>query len=167
MTRVVSARTPEETEAFGELLGRCCVEGTVVALQGVLGAGKTVFAKGVARGLGVTTRYVSSPTFTLHKVYEGRLTLHHLDLYRLSGEGELEALGLDDVLGGSGVCVIEWPDSFFEAIPRDLVVVRFLLTPPAGRKLEIEATGSCGEGVLKHFWEALEFGARGRILDDL
>lgn len=153
---------------MGDLLGGVCSGGTVVALQGVLGAGKTLFTKGIARGLGVPSpRYVSSPTFTIHKVYEGRLTLHHLDLYRLSGQGDVEELGLEDVLGGPGVCVIEWPDSFFEALPQDRIDIRFFLVSPQERRLEFGAAGSRGKAVLQHFWEGVERRAQGRIPDDL
>jgi tRNA threonylcarbamoyladenosine biosynthesis protein TsaE len=140
----------------GEKLGRVAVRGLIVALQGPLGAGKTVFTKGIARGLDVPVpRYVSSPTFTIHKLYQGRLTLHHLDLYRLTGAGQLEDLGLEDALGGSGVCVIEWPDSFFEVIPHDRLVVRFLLDSPEERSLEIEASGPRSAAVWGYFREAL------------
>lgn len=135
-------RGPEETEAIGEALGRLAAPGLVVALQGDLGAGKTVFTKGVACGLGVPApRYVSSPTFTIHKVYQGRLVLHHLDLYRLSGPADLEDLGLEEALVGLGVCVIEWPDSFFEALPRDRLTVRFTVVSPEERALQIVPEG--------------------------
>jgi tRNA threonylcarbamoyladenosine biosynthesis protein TsaE len=85
--------------------------------------------------------YVSSPTFTLHKRYEGRLTLHHLDLYRLAGGGDLEDLGLDEALFGAGLCVIEWPDRFFSEVPPDRITVRFLLAGPEERTLLFEACG--------------------------
>ena len=142
MTFRAASRSARETEALGELLGSLASPGLVVALQGPLGAGKTVFTKGVARGLGVPApRYVSSPTFTIHKSYRGRLDLHHLDLYRLSEPAELEDLGLEDALVGVGVCVIEWPDFFFEVLPPERVLVRFALSSPEERVLEFEPSG--------------------------
>jgi tRNA threonylcarbamoyladenosine biosynthesis protein TsaE len=143
VTLELRTRSAEETERVGEALGRAAKAGLVVALQGPLGAGKTVLTKGIARGLAVPApRYVSSPTFTIHKIYEGRLTLHHLDLYRLVEPGDLEDLGLEDALVGSGVCVIEWPDSFFGVLPRDRITVGFTVAPGDERVLRIEACGA-------------------------
>lgn len=156
MTLELRTRSADETEQVGETLGRVASAGLLVALQGALGAGKTVFTKGVARGLAVPSpRYVSSPTFTLHKVYQGRLTLHHLDLYRLSEPGELEDLGLEDALVGSGVCVIEWPDSFLGVLPRDRITVRFTVAPGDERVLQIEADGPAGSEALAELGAAL------------
>lgn len=149
MTFEVPSAGADDTLAAGEALGRLARPGLVVLLQGPLGAGKTVFAKGVARGLGVPGwRYVTSPTFALHNVYEGRLRLHHLDLYRLSGAAELEGLGAEEALYGSGVCVLEWPDLFFEDLPPDRLIVRFRWTgPEGGRSLVFESEGP-GSGAL-------------------
>lgn len=92
--------------------------GDVVLLSGDLGAGKTVFSRGVARGLGVTGA-VASPTFALLNCYSGRLPLHHFDLYRLSGADEFEDAGLADALGGAAVSLIEWPERCPEVMPRE------------------------------------------------
>ncbi|MDR1495937.1 MAG: tRNA (adenosine(37)-N6)-threonylcarbamoyltransferase complex ATPase subunit type 1 TsaE [Clostridiales Family XIII bacterium] len=106
-----------------ELAGRL-EPGTVVALTGDLGAGKTTFAKAVAEGLGVTDE-ITSPTFTLiHEYTSGRLPLYHFDVYRLSGPSvyeELENLGWEDYFYGKGVCVVEWADLIPEIIPGDAV----------------------------------------------
>lgn len=142
---------------MGEALGRVARAGLVVALQGELGAGKTVFTKGVAKGLEVPSpQYVSSPTFTIHKLYRGRLALHHLDLYRLEGPSDLEDLGLEEALGGSGVCVIEWPDSFFGVLPRDLLVIGLRVTEPEERELRIEPKGPRAEAVTADLAAALK-----------
>lgn len=98
----------DETRAIGVALGESLSEGDIVALTGELGAGKTVFAKGIAQGLGVGDEVVS-PTFTLQKTYGGRLTLHHFDLYRIEDGEELHHIGFYDTLG-EGVCVIEWAE---------------------------------------------------------
>lgn len=82
--------------------------GAILLLEGPLGSGKTTLAKGIARGLGVTDT-VTSPTYTIVSEYEGRLPLYHIDLYRISGEDEFVQLGLDDVLYGAGVALVEWP----------------------------------------------------------
>jgi len=98
----------DETRLLGKMLGESLREGDVVALTGELGAGKTVFAKGIAEGLGVTDEVVS-PTFTLQRIYHGSRTLHHFDLYRIEDEEELCHIGFYDTLG-EGVCVIEWAE---------------------------------------------------------
>jgi len=110
----VTSRTAAETETLGENLGRALRAGDVVLLYGELGAGKTTFVRGLARGAGFRGR-VSSPTFALAHAYRGkRLTLHHLDLYRLA-EGETEEVGLSDLLADPrGAVVVEWP----QAVPR-------------------------------------------------
>jgi tRNA threonylcarbamoyladenosine biosynthesis protein TsaE len=104
------AKTAEETLALGIKIGQSIKSGDVIALYGGLGAGKTVFAKGIAKGLQISED-VTSPTFTLLRQYQGRLTLCHFDLYRIEDEQELEHFGFTDYLGGDNVCVIEWPEN--------------------------------------------------------
>jgi tRNA threonylcarbamoyladenosine biosynthesis protein TsaE len=104
------SHSPAETEALGETWGRAAKHGLVIALSGDLGAGKTQLVKGLARGLGITTR-VHSPTFTLVNVYSGgRLTLFHLDLYRLETKEQIFSAGLEEYLRPDGVAVIEWAE---------------------------------------------------------
>ena len=104
------SHNPAETEALGEKFGRAAQRGLVLALSGDLGAGKTQFVKGLARGLGVTAR-VHSPTFTLVNIYRGgRLTLFHLDLYRLETPEQILSAGLGEFLEPDGVAVIEWAE---------------------------------------------------------
>ncbi len=102
-------KTPAETEAIAESLGRTLRGGEVVLLSGELGAGKTAFVRGLARGLGADPGEVASPTFVLMTSYPGRLTLHHVDLYRLGGAADRE-LGLEELPGPRGVLAIEWPE---------------------------------------------------------
>lgn len=147
---------PEDTLTAGEAVGRAARPGLVVALQGPLGAGKTVFTKGLARGLGVPAwRYVTSPTFALHNVYQGRLRLHHLDLYRLADAGEFEHLGLEDALYGSDVCVIEWPDCFLDDLPSDRLLIRFEWGKHGERLLETVVAGAVSERVWREVAEAV------------
>jgi tRNA threonylcarbamoyladenosine biosynthesis protein TsaE len=113
MATIIS-HSPAETEALGEQWGRAAEPGLVIGLSGELGAGKTQLAKGLARGLGIPTR-VHSPTFTLINVYAGgRLTLFHLDLYRLETPEQILSAGLEEFLHPEGVAVIEWAERWGE-----------------------------------------------------
>jgi tRNA threonylcarbamoyladenosine biosynthesis protein TsaE len=110
------SHNPADTEAIGEAWGRAAKSRWVIALIGDLGAGKTQFVKGLARGLGITGR-VHSPTFTLVNIYPGgRLPLFHLDLYRLETREQIVAAGLEEYLSPSGVTVIEWAERWFGAL---------------------------------------------------
>jgi tRNA threonylcarbamoyladenosine biosynthesis protein TsaE len=107
------SHSPGETEALGETWGRMAQSGLVLGLSGDLGAGKTQLVKGLARGLGVTQR-VHSPTFALVNIYTGgRLTLFHLDLYRLETREQILAAGLEEYLTPDGATVIEWAERWF------------------------------------------------------
>lgn len=112
----------EETSAAGERLAQSLEPGAVVLLYGDLGAGKTAFVRGLARGLGADPADVSSPTFTLIQEYRGRLTLFHVDLYRLEGR-EVDDLGLDELVAGEGIVAIEWAERWPDR-PDDVVEVR-------------------------------------------
>jgi tRNA threonylcarbamoyladenosine biosynthesis protein TsaE len=107
------SHSPAETAALGEEWGRVAESGLVIGLSGDLGAGKTQFVKGLARGLGIAER-VHSPTFALVNIYSGgRLTLFHLDLYRLDTPQQITAAGLEDYLSPAGITVIEWAERWF------------------------------------------------------
>ena len=105
-----------KTESLGERLGTALTPGKVVALFGDLGAGKTVFVRGIARGMGITGR-VTSPTFTIVNEYFGKIPLFHFDMYRLASSDELYGIGWDDYLARDGVCVIEWSERVEDALP--------------------------------------------------
>lgn len=108
------SHSPAETAALGEQWGRTAHSGLVIGLFGDLGAGKTQFVKGLASGLGITER-VHSPTFSLVNIYNGgRLTLFHLDLYRLDTRQQIVAAGLEDCLSPEGVTVIEWAERWLD-----------------------------------------------------
>src|SRR5580692_6203901 len=108
------SHSPAETEALGESWGRAATKGLVIALSGDLGAGKTQLVKGLARGLGVTSR-VHSPSFTLVNEYAGgRLRLFHLDLYRLETPGQILWAGIEEFLKPEGVTVIEWAERIYD-----------------------------------------------------
>ena len=119
----VVTHSPEETRALGERLAGTLGPGTVVAFTGDLGAGKTAFISGMARGLGIEER-VTSPTFTIVNEYEGgRLPLFHFDMYRLGSADELFHIGWEDYLARGGVCGVEWRENVAEAIEDDAVRV--------------------------------------------
>lgn len=108
--------SPEETEAVGEALGRIVQAGTVIAYQGDLGAGKTAFTRGLARGLGATEQ-VTSPTYTIVNEYlTGRLPLFHFDMYRLHDAEDLWDIGWEDYLDRNGVCAVEWSETVRQAL---------------------------------------------------
>ena len=115
---------PDETQRLGRLIGQRARPGDVYLLSGPLGAGKTCLTQGLARGLGVEG-YVRSPTFVLMTSHQGRLTLHHIDLYRIGSPAEAWDLGLDEQLFDSGVCVIEWAERAEELLPEDALWLEF------------------------------------------
>ena len=116
------SHSPEETEHIGEMLGKRLSGGTVLALRGGLGVGKTAFTRGLARGLGYTGR-VTSPTFTIVNEYDGATPLFHFDMYRLDGEDDLFDIGWDDYLARGGVCAVEWSERIDSALPPDTLTV--------------------------------------------
>ncbi len=109
-------RSPEETGELAFFLARHLKPGDVVCLSGDLGAGKTLFVKSAAKALGVEEE-VTSPTFALVNVYQGRLTIYHFDLYRLQHPEQLIDIGFDEYVNGDGISLIEWPDEFKTALP--------------------------------------------------
>ena len=135
--------SPHDCFQLGARLGRCAQEGTVVALTGGLGVGKTLFARGVGQGLVVSSQ-VCSPTFVLAMVHEGgRLPLAHLDLYRLCNLDEAEAVGLPELLASPGVVLVEWADQVPELLPVDHLHIELRWIPghPQQRDLIVQATG--------------------------
>ena len=129
-----------ETEAAGQALAAKLRPGDVVAYRGDLGAGKTAFTRGLARGLGCHGR-VTSPTFTIVNEYEGPTPLFHFDLYRLGGEEELWDIGWEDYLARNGVCAVEWSEIAPGALPENTVYVTLRRRPGAEEEREILVEG--------------------------
>ncbi len=122
----VETRDEEGTERVGEVIAETCARPACIALEGDLGAGKTRFARGLARGLGIPETAIASPTFVVHVEHFGTAgALSHLDAYRLEGTEELEAIGFDELLADQGRLVaIEWASKIAEALPADRIDVR-------------------------------------------
>jgi tRNA threonylcarbamoyladenosine biosynthesis protein TsaE len=134
---IVGSTSESETSAAGRALALELTAGAVVLLTGDLGAGKTAFVRGMASGLGIDTEQVSSPTFTLIQEYRGgRLTLYHIDLYRLTPR-EVDDLGLDELVDAGGVVAVEWPERW-TCPPPDAVRVVLSTTGDDERAIEIE-----------------------------
>ena len=114
--------SPAETEAVAERLGKVLMPGTVLAYQGDLGAGKTAFTRGLARGLGAT-EMVTSPTYTIVNEYlSGRMPLFHFDMYRLASSDDLWDIGWEDYLERGGVCAVEWSENVADALEDAITV---------------------------------------------
>ena len=134
-------KSPEETELLGQKLGAVLRGGEVIAYRGDLGAGKTAFTRGLARGLGISMR-VTSPTYTIVNEYTGgRLPLFHFDMYRLGSSDELFDIGWEDYLLRGGVCAVEWSENVADAM-QDAVTVSIEKTGDDERRITIEG----GEG---------------------
>ena len=136
MEKRVYTSSEEETEACGQELAEGLGPGSVVALYGDLGAGKTAFVRGLARGLGVRES-VSSPTFTIVNEYPGAIPLFHFDMYRLRDEGELFDIGWEDYLDRNGVCALEWSERVEGALGPDTVRVTLRRLDDARREIVI------------------------------
>ncbi len=143
----LSTGSPEETQQLGLGLAQHFEGGEVLLLSGTLGAGKTCLTQGLAWGLGVQ-EHARSPTFVLASEYEGRLTLYHLDLYRLDDLMEIDDLGLDEYIFGQGVCVIEWAEKGRGVLPDDGLTIRIEVKGENDREFTLEAHGERYERLL-------------------
>lgn len=120
----VETNSEFETEKMAEKLSAFLKPGDVITLDGDLGAGKTVFSRGIARGLGVKEP-ITSPTFIIMQEYrDGRIPLYHFDVYRIESIDEIIAIGAEEYIGGDGVCVIEWASKIEELIPKDAIHIK-------------------------------------------
>ena len=135
----------QETLEFGRQLGEKVHPGGIYALIGDLGTGKTVFARGFAKGLSVEEP-VTSPTFTIMQVYQqGRLPLYHFDVYRIGDPEEMYEIGFEDYLYGSGVCLVEWADLIPELMPKETVWIKISKNPEKGFDYRLIEIGSRDE----------------------
>lgn len=146
----IETSAAEQTREFGRHLGRVLQESALVALFGDLGCGKTVLVQGLAWGLGVPRdQYVTSPSYTLINEYAGRLPLYHIDLYRLSGVEDAEAIGLFDLLGQPGVFAVEWAQRLNAELLGRHLAVRIEFVDDQRRTISVEAHGENLQALLK------------------
>ncbi|MDR1388763.1 MAG: tRNA (adenosine(37)-N6)-threonylcarbamoyltransferase complex ATPase subunit type 1 TsaE [Treponema sp.] len=128
----------DETAGLGKMLAGTLKAGSVVALSGGLGAGKTIFAKGMAKGLGIEEE-VTSPTYTIVSTYEGRHILNHIDAYRVPDERDFYETGGRDIIGEKGISVIEWPEHIRSALPSSTLWVVITILDDGRRRIQIES----------------------------
>lgn len=135
----LASGSPEDTLAIARALGELLAPGDVVALTGDLGAGKTLFCKGIGEALGIPPGNVVSPSFTIVTEHSGRLPLTHVDVYRLDSVREAEEIGLAETLSGDGVCVVEWAEKVTELLPMDSIRVTFMVSGVDRRGITVHA----------------------------
>jgi tRNA threonylcarbamoyladenosine biosynthesis protein TsaE len=136
MTAVLATKSVLETEEVGRHIGSRVRSGDIIALYGELGTGKTVIVKGLARSLGVNAN-IGSPSFTLAWEYEGRFTLYHIDLFRITSIDEILRIGYEEYLYGDGVCAIEWAEKMGRLLPAKRLDVRLFHVGPGERRIEV------------------------------
>lgn len=149
----------DDTTELGRLLGTLAAPGDLYCLYGELGAGKTTLVQGIARGLAVTDEYITSPTFSLVMEHAGRLTLYHLDLYRLSGPDDLEDLGFQEY-PGEGVAAVEWPERAGDELPPERLDIRIEQVGESGRTIAFQAYGSRYESILEEICRSPRWSGR-------
>lgn len=133
----LTTKSAEETIELGKKIASFLKKGDVIALQGTLAAGKTTITKGIAETLEVKDN-ITSPTFCIISEYEGKMPLYHMDVYRLDGAEDFINLGIDDMLYGDGVCLIEWSEKVMSELPKKTIIIRLLVQDDNSRKIEIE-----------------------------
>lgn len=148
-TLTIDCATMEETARVGRMLGKHLFPGSVIALHGNLGAGKTFLTRSIAEGLeAVNLAQVTSPTFVLIQEYEARLPIYHFDAYRLKSTQEFEDLGALEYLSGQGVCIIEWAERIALVLPKEHLSIQLQALNATSRRLDLTAYGQEYEQVL-------------------
>src|SRR5512135_183032 len=135
----LASASPEDTLAIARALGAALRPGDVVALYGDLGAGKTLFCKGVGEALGIPPDRIVSPTFTIVTEHAGTVPLTHIDVYRLSGAREADEIGMRELLPGVGISLVEWAEKIEKLLPIDCIRVTFTLSGGDRRGIAVEA----------------------------
>ncbi len=154
MNLMLISNNIEETINLGRIIGEGLNKGNIIALIGELGSGKTCITRGIARGMGISEEFhITSPTFTLINEYPGRIPLYHLDVYRLSGSGDLEDLGYEEYFYGKGAIVIEWADKIKNIIPPDSIFVYLKYLGEKKREIKISYEGDNISEIIKRINE--------------
>ena len=139
MKDTYQTHSPEETQAIGRQIGETLKVGDVIALIGDLGAGKTCLTQGIARGVGIAAHeIVNSPSYTLINEYAGEIPIYHIDLYRLKHHGEIVDLGLEELLEGNGICIIEWADRMSDLLPANHIQVTMTWVDESTRIIKLQ-----------------------------
>jgi tRNA threonylcarbamoyladenosine biosynthesis protein TsaE len=148
---VFLSNSPAATSALGRRIGERLRAGSIIALIGELGCGKTLFTRGICTGLGVPLRQVNSPTFVLVNEYQGRLPVYHMDLYRLGDIAEGFEIGILDYLARaeSGVIVVEWGEKIISLLPDESLRVWFHILSARKRRIEFQTTGGKFRNLIK------------------
>lgn len=138
---VIILNSLEDTDKVGKIIGQNLQAGSVICLEGDLGAGKTTLTQFIAKGM-LIEDYVTSPTFTIIKEYSGRLNLYHMDAYRLESEDDMIDLGYDEYITSDGVCIIEWASKIKGLIPKSAININITIDYDSGKRyFDISGTG--------------------------
>lgn len=144
----IIANDLKDTEKLGKIIAKCLEKGTVICLDGELGAGKTSLTQFIAEEFGVK-EYIVSPTFTIIKEYEGKLPFYHMDVYRIGSEDDMYELGFDEYIYSEGVTIIEWADLIRAILPQERVNIKIIRIDDRKREISIEGEGPAYEKLLK------------------
>jgi tRNA threonylcarbamoyladenosine biosynthesis protein TsaE len=145
------SNSPGATQSLGKKIGERLAAGSIIALTGELGCGKTLLTRGICEGLGVPLRQVSSPTFVLVNEYKGRLPVYHMDLYRLGDINDGFEIGIMDYFARaeSGIMLIEWAEKMLSVLPTDILRVEYEILGAKKRKIKFTSTSDTFNGLFK------------------
>ena len=141
MTQIITSKSAEETIKTGIEVGKKLKPGDIIALKGTLAAGKTTITKGIAISLGINDE-VTSPTYTIISEYKGTLPLYHMDMYRIGSIEEFELLGVDEMLFGDGISIIEWSERIEEYLPENHIIIDIQRNNDGTRNISIKGLNS-------------------------
>ena len=152
---IFQSNSPAATLSLGKMIGERLREGSIIALTGELGCGKTLLTRGICAGLGVSQRQVNSPTFVLVNEYRGRLPVFHMDMYQLGAATDAVEFGFFDYLARSrsGVMIIEWAEKITGVLPDDCLKIKFDIVSARKRRLEFTASGDKYADLLKEIFK--------------
>ncbi|WP_299980760.1 tRNA (adenosine(37)-N6)-threonylcarbamoyltransferase complex ATPase subunit type 1 TsaE [Desulfobacula sp.] len=152
--KIIESKSSKQTLKLGEAVGKEITQRICIALKGELGAGKTTFAQGLAKGLGVSEKYyITSPTFNIINEYPaGLFTLYHLDLYRLESADELEGIGFDDLVNDNHIIVVEWPEILKRISFKFDIEINFKFDAQYNRIISVIASGQPGSNLLSNLF---------------
>ena len=149
----IKTTSVKETIAIGKKLGKLMSPGDVIYLTGELGAGKTCFVKGIAEGLGIRGKDITSPTFIIINEYKGKIPLYHIDLYRIGVIDDLRDIGMDEIVYGKGVTAIEWAERIKDVLPDERLDITLKWVDDKTRSIEIRAFGHHHKEILDKLGE--------------